>query len=66
MADEQHDADDINFNEAVKRAQFITIHGMGNAFGLSSDRQSAIFTKKADEIDPVQAIAIQAAMKGGE
>ena len=59
MADEQHVPDDINWNEAVKRAQFITLHGMGNMFALASDIQPRIFTKKADEVDPVQALAIK-------
>lgn len=65
MADGAHEADDINFNESVKRQQFGTLDAAAKAHVALMDRQGSIFLKKADEIDPVQAIAMKAAMKDG-
>lgn len=55
MADAAH----VDFNEVIARSQATTLDGMSKMFGLSSDLQRGIFTKKADEIDPVQAAAIR-------
>ena len=52
----------VDFNEVVARSQAITLAGMGNMFTATADRQSAIFLKKADEIDPVQASAMRQIM----
>ncbi len=52
-------AGEVDFNEVVARSQATTLEGMGKMFALTSDRQSSIFLKKADEIDPVQASAMR-------
>ena len=52
----------VDFNEVIARSQATTLDGMSKMFGLSSDLQRGIFTKKADEIDPVQAAAIRQVM----
>ena len=49
----------VDFNEVIARSQATTLDGMGKMFGMTSDRQSSIFLKKADEIDPVQAAAMR-------
>jgi len=62
MADEGHAAPEVfgmvNFNEVVARSQATTMDGLSKMFAMTSDRQSSIFLKKADEVDPVQAAAI--------
>ena len=50
----------VNFNEVLSRSQATTLVGAGNMFTLSADLQRGIFTKKADEVDPIQAAAIKA------
>jgi len=65
MADEQHAADDINFNEAVKRQQFGTLDAAAKAHVALMDRHGGLFMKMADEISPVQALAINKAGAGG-
>ncbi len=63
MADQVHADQEVfgqvNFNEVVARSQATTMTGIANMFAMTSDRQSSIFLKKADEIDPVQAAAIR-------
>ena len=63
MADEQHAADDINFNEAIKREQFGNLNVASKAHIALMDRQGSLFLKQADELSPVQALAIAAAGK---
>ena len=53
------EATPVDFNEVIARSQATTLDGMAKMFGLSADLQRGIFTKKADEIDPVQAAAIR-------
>ncbi len=49
----------VDFNEVIARSQATTLDGMAKMFGMTADRQSSIFLKKADEIDPIQAAAIR-------
>lgn len=49
----------VNFNEVISRSQAITLDAMSKSFGLAMDLQRAIFTKKADEIDPLQAASVK-------
>jgi hypothetical protein len=49
----------VNFNEVIARSQATTLDGMGKMFALAGDLQRGIFSKKMDEIDPVQAAAIR-------
>jgi superfamily II DNA/RNA helicase len=49
----------VDFNEVIARSQATTLDGIGKMFALSADLQRGIFTKKADEVDPVQAAAIR-------
>lgn len=52
----------VDFNEVIARSQATTLDGISKMFGLSADLQRGIFTKKADEVDPVQAAAIRQVM----
>lgn len=58
--DHQGHAHNVDFNEVIARSQATTLDGMSKMFGLSTDLQRGIFTKKADEVDPVQAASIRA------
>ena len=53
----------VNFNEVVARSQATTLDGMGKMYGLATDLQRGMFTKKMDEVDPVQAASIAAMIK---
>lgn len=58
MPDAKHFGD-LNYNEIAARSQELTLDVVGKMFGLQADRQAAMFTKTAVELDPVQAAAIR-------
>ncbi len=55
----------VDLAEVFAASQASTVDGMGKMFALSADLQRGVFTKKVDEIDQGQAIAMKEASKSG-